>query len=317
MADHGLVLGGALVLDALMGDPPWLWRRLPHPVVLMGRLVGSLESRLNGAELAARRRRRRGVVMLAVVMLAAVLIGMLVHRLLPANALGAGLEMLIVAVFLAQRSLYEHVRAVAREFDGGIAAARQAVARIVGRDPAALDRDAICRAALESLAENFADGVVAPVFWYLVAGLPGLLACKALNTADSMVGYRNVRYMDFGYASARLDDLANWLPARLAGGLLVLAAFATGRNGAAAWRAMLADAGKHRSPNAGWPEAAMAGALGLALAGPRPYDGAVVEDHWMHAAGRKSAGPEDIAAGLRLFAAACALQLAALAPLWF
>ncbi len=317
MAEHGLVLGGALVLDALIGDPPWLWRRLPHPVVLAGHLIGILEARLNRTEAGAAGRRRRGLLMLAMVLMVAVLAGVLVGRLLPANAFGAGLEALIVAVFLAQRSLYEHVRAVARGIGDGIGAARQAVARIVGRDPQKLDKAAICRAALESLAENYADGVVAPAFWYLLGGLPGLFAYKAINTADSMVGYRDDRHEDFGRASARLDDLANWLPARLAGGLLVLAALVTGADGKAAWQAMRADARKHRSPNAGWPEAAMAGALGLALAGPRPYGGTVVDDHWMNAGGQKTAGVKDIAAGLRLYVAACTVQLAVLAPLWF
>jgi adenosylcobinamide-phosphate synthase len=187
-------------------------------------------------------------------------------------------------------------------------AAREAVSMIVGRDPEALDEAGVCRAAIETTAENFSDGVVAPAFWYLVAGLPGIAVYKAVNTADSMIGHRTSRHAAFGWAAARLDDLLNLIPARLAGLLIVTAAVLTGANARGAWSAMRRDARHHRSPNAGWPEAAMAGALGVALAGPRRYGGGPVEDAWMNAGGRTDARPEDIGAALRLFAAACAVQ---------
>jgi adenosylcobinamide-phosphate synthase len=180
-----------------------------------------------------------------------------------------------------------------------------AVSRIVGRDPEALDEAGVCRAAIESTAENFSDGIVAPAFWYLIAGLPGILAYKAVNTADSMIGHRSDRYRAFGWAAARLDDLLNYIPARISGALLTAAAPAVGGSAKGALNAMLRDARKHRSANAGWPEAAMAGALGLALAGPRIYASGRVEDAWMNASGRPNAKPSDIASALRLLVATC------------
>jgi adenosylcobinamide-phosphate synthase len=205
------------------------------------------------------------------------------------------LEIVIAAIFLAQRSLHDHVAAVAAACElEGLEGGRRAVSMIVGRDPQSLDLAGVCRAAIESDAENYSDGVFAPAVWFALLGLPGILVYKAVNTADSMIGHRTARHEAFGWASARLDDLLNLVPARLCGALLTLAApFGGGRVGAA-WRAMLRDAPKHRSPNAGWPEAAMAGGLGLALAGPRQYHGTVVPDSWMGDGGRAEATPRDI-----------------------
>jgi adenosylcobinamide-phosphate synthase len=216
----------------------------------------------------------------------------------------------LISAFLAQNSLYRHVAAVARGLASeGLPGGRRAVAHIVGRDPESLDEPAVCRAALESLAENFSDGVTAPLFWALLLGLPGILTYKAVNTADSMLGHRTLRHLAFGWASARLDDLLNLVPARLAGLVLGMAALvlpdaSPGR----AFSAMRRDAPLHRSPNAGWPEAAMAGALGLALAGPRRYGGAIVEDNWMNAGGRREASAADIQRGLALYVLACIIQ---------
>ena len=214
---------------------------------------------------------------------------------------------------LAQRGLYEHAAAVAAGLREGLAQGRAAVARIVGRDPEQLDGPAVARAAIESTAENFADGVAAPVFWGAVLGLPGMLAYKAVNTADSMIGHRSSRYMDFGRFAARLDDVASWLPARLAA-LLILAAasFSPGTTPAAGWRAMGRDAALHRSVNAGWPEAAMAGSLGLRLAGPRRYGGQPVEDAWM-GDGTPLATPADIRRALKILVRACVLTAGLLA----
>jgi len=204
---------------------------------------------------------------------------------------------------IAGRSLRDHVTAVADGLEkGGIEEGRGAVAKIVGRDTRSLDEAAVSRAAIESLAENYSDGVVAPVFWGLIFGLPGVLAYKALNTADSMIGHRSPRYLHFGKIAARLDDIANFFPARLSGAVFCVSAFALqGGKPSEGWSAMWRDAPHHRSPNAGWPEAAMAGALGLALAGPRQYGGAIIQDHWMGAGGRVSATPKDIKRALQLF----------------
>src|SRR5690606_18295412 len=199
-------------------------------------------------------------------------LGLVLQVLLSYSIPGKFAELLIVTVLLAQRSLYEHVAGVKQAFDhGGLPAARRAVSSIVGRDPEALDEAGVCRAAIETTAENFSDGIVAPAFWYLTAGLPGILACKAVNTADSMIGHRSDRYLAFGWAAARFDDLLNYIPARLSGVLLAISAPTVGGSTKGALKAMLRDASKHKSVNAGWPEAAVAGALGLALAGPRVY----------------------------------------------
>jgi adenosylcobinamide-phosphate synthase len=225
--------------------------------------------------------------------------------------LGWALEALLVAVLLAQRSLYDHVAAVRdglerRGLDGG----REAVSHIVGRDPQSLDEYGVARAAIESLVENFSDGVVAPALFYALFGLPGIFVYKTANTLDSMIGHKTPRYLQFGWAAARLDDLLNLVPARLSGVLLAAAALATPRAQALpALRIMLRDASKHRSPNAGWPEAAAAGALDLTLAGPRRYNGRVVNDPWL-GDGRARATTADINRALRLYMTACLLQWA-------
>jgi adenosylcobinamide-phosphate synthase len=301
------LLLAALALDAAVGDPDWLWRRLPHPAVLMGRLVGRLDGRLNRE--ADRPARRRLLGAAAVLLLLAIAGGLGAGLAAAADALAWGwaLEAAAVAVLLAQRSLFEHVGRVAHGLARSLEEGRRAVATIVGRDPRTLDQAGVARAAVESAAENYSDGVVAPAFWYLALGLPGILAYKALNTADSMIGHRTAQHAAFGWAAARLDDLANLIPARLTALLVAVAAVATHRRDggprrafAAAWR----DAGRHRSPNAGWPEAAAAGALGLALAGPRTYDGRRVDDPYMNPDGDPAAGPDDIRAAIRLMAGA-------------
>jgi adenosylcobinamide-phosphate synthase len=223
---------------------------------------------------------------------------------------------LIASTLIAQRSLYQHVVRVRTAFaDGGLAEARRAVSMIVGRDPDQLDEAGVCRAAIESCAENFSDGVVAPVFWLALLGLPGLIAYKAINTADSMIGHLSPRYASFGWAAARLDDLVNLIPARLSGLLVAAVAPVAGGATATALKMMWRDAAKHRSPNAGWPESATAGALGLALAGPRRYGERVVDDAFLNAGARKEATAGDIGRALDLLNAACLLQAAVYAAL--
>jgi adenosylcobinamide-phosphate synthase len=286
MSQAGLLLA-ALLLDAALGEPRWLWSRLPHPAVLLGRAVAWLDRHLNrGAA-----RRLKGSLGFAGLALAALALGGAVQA-LP----GGGVpEVVLAAILLAQRSLAEHVRAVARGLRRGLAPGRAAVAMIVGRDVAALDRAGVARAAIESAAENFSDGVVAPAFGYLVGGLPGLLLYKLTNTADSMIGYRTPRHEAFGWAAARFDDALNWIPARLTAALIA-AVFASRR----AWAVVRRDARLHRSPNAGWPEAAMAGVLDVALAGPRSYGGRMRAYPFVHAAGRRDIGPAEIEAAVRV-----------------
>ncbi len=312
-----LVLFAALLLDACIGDMPGVFRRLPHPVVLVGRAIGWFDRRLNREERSERARRARGAFTVAALLVAAALAGFLLDRLCRAIALGWLVELFAVAVLVAQRGLFEHVRAVADALaDKGLHAGREAVRHIVGRDPMSLDDHGVARAGIESLAENFSDGVVAPVFWTILFGLPGLFVYKTANTLDSMIGHLSPRYRSFGWAAARLDDVLNLVPARLAGLLIAAAAMLTPQaRGGAALRIMLRDAGKHRSPNAGWPEGAIAGALGLALAGPRRYPERIVEDPWI-GDGRARATAADIYRALLIYVIACALQGAAILALW-
>ncbi len=309
-----LVLAAALVLDALFGEMALLLRNALHPVVAIGRVVGWLDRKLNRPERGERARLWRGVFTAAAVAILAGGFGWLVVILARGLPGGWLVEALLVAILLAQRSLYEHVAAVARALRrDGLAGGRAAIRHLVSRDPASLDEPGIARAALESLAENFADAVVAPLFWYAVAGLPGICAYKAINTADSMIGYRSNKYRAFGRAAARLDDAASWIPARLAALATVIAATLTGNDARRALRVIRRDAPTHASPNAGWPEAAFAGALGLALGGPRTYPGQGTREHWIGGDGKRKYGPAGIARGLRLYLAACVVNAAAAA----
>jgi len=275
----------ALLLDAALGEPRWLWNRLPHPAVLMGRLVGWLDQRLNrGAQ-----RRLAGVFALIVLVAVALLAGFFIAAL----PFGPVIEIIVAAMILAQRSLADHVAAVADALRLSLVDGRRAVAKIVGRDTSDMDAPAVARGAIESAAENLSDGVIAPAFWFLIGGLPAMLAYKIVNTADSMIGYRTPRHQAFGWAAARFDDLLNWVPARLTAALIALA---HARPDAA--RIIRRDAALHRSPNAGWPEAAMAVVLNIALSGPRTYDGEARDFPFVHPEGRPPLAP-DIDAAVR------------------
>lgn len=312
-ASAAAVMLVAILADALTGEPEALYRRVPHPVALLGRLVLALEGTLRRVGDRRWRQTAGGVVLVVVVAGAAASIGWGVERAASAVPGGWVVAGVVASCLLAQRSLVQHVAAVAAGLRRSLADGRAAVRRIVGRDPERLDEAAVGRAAVESLAENLSDGVIAPVLWGLLLGLPGLCAYKAVNTLDSMVGHRDDRYRHFGWASARLDDLVNVPASRLTALLLVLAAVG-GASPRGAIRAVRCCARRHRSPNAGWPEAAMAGALGLRLAGPRSYGGHLVDDAWM-GDGRAEVGPEDIERGIRLAWRAWAIMVAALAGL--
>jgi len=301
------VLAAALLLDALIGDPRWLWSALPHPVALFGAAIGWADRRLNLRDAATRR--MRGTLLLIALVTVAAAIGAFFAWLSAVTVWGWMIEALIAFSLIAQRDLHEHVSRVARALTTeGLAGGRREVAMIVGRDPEALDEGGVCRAAIESLAENFADGVVAPVFWYLVAGLPGLIIYKAVNTADSMIGHKTDHYLAFGWASARFDDLLNFVPSRLSGLFFIIASVALpGGDPREAAVAMWRDARQHKSPSAGWPEAALAGGLGIALAGPRRYHGEMVRDAWMGRNGRARCTPADIRRSLHLYVYACVL----------
>ena len=302
-----LILLIALALDAVCGDPRWL----PHPVRLMGGLTALLDRTLNRERCGESGRLIGGTAALLLVVGANAAAGWAIAEQAAALRWGWLAELALVTVLLAQRSMADHMVRVAQALDAGADPARAAVRHIVGRDVRALDGHGIARAAIESCAENYSDGVVAPAFWYLLLGLPGLLAYKAINTMDSMIGHRSPRYLAFGRAAARLDDAVNLVPARIAGGLIALAALVVpGAGPRRAWRTMVRDAPRHSSPNAGWPEAAMAGALGLALLGPRQYEGEAAADTAWLGDGRREATADDLRRTVRVFAAACALVAA-------
>jgi adenosylcobinamide-phosphate synthase len=306
----------ALAFDALIGDPEWLWRRVGHPVTLIGALIDRLDRKFNREDQTPEQRRSEGINSTAILVVIAATVGVLIQVVVQSLPAGNIILALIASIFIAQRSLYQHVAGVRAAFaEGGLPAAREAVAMIVGRDPAQLDEAGVCRAAIESCAENFSDGVVAPVFWLALLGLPGLIAYKAINTADSMIGHRTERYEAFGWAAARLDDLVNLVPARLSALLLACAAPVAGGSIATSWRIVRRDASHHRSPNAGWPESAMAGALGLPLAGPRRYAQHTVDDPFLNAEATSEARPDDIGRALDLYVAACVIEAAIYAAL--
>jgi adenosylcobinamide-phosphate synthase len=305
----------ALSLEAAFGYPQAVLRSVGHPVIWMGALIDLLDRRLNKERDDVVQRRRKGTLALVILLTIIVAITAFITSVAGNGFAGLIILSILAASLPAQRSLGTHIRAVAEALDLNLDAGREAVAHVVGRDVAALDRAGIARAAIESLAENFCDGVVAPVFWTALFGLPGGAAYKAVNTADSMIGHRTPRHEAFGSAAARLDDLVNWPASRVAAGLIIAAAYITrGADPNAARHAVMRDAKNHVSPNAGWPEAAMAGALGLRLGGRRIYDGVLVEDALM-GNGRREANVSDIRRALSLYRRALVLQWIVLAGL--
>jgi len=299
----------ALLIETFVGYPAALQNLIGHPVQWIGSLITYLDEGLNDGEAAASQNRTNGVIAVVFILAASILPAVIVTYLLAKLHFGWVINIALATSLLAQKSLTEHVSDVANALSQGLDDARQTVAQIVGRDPTQLDKGGIAKAALESLAENTSDGVVAPFLFYAVAGLPGLVAYKAINTADSMIGHKSEKYLNFGWAAARVDDLLNLIPARVTGLLFIAAARANNKTAMlGAWSAMWRDAPKQASPNAGWPEAAMAGALGFSFGGPRSYDGTLVDLPTM-GNGNQPKDEMDIAAGLTLQRNAMALLL--------
>ena len=275
----------AMLLDALFGEPRFLWDRLPHPAVLMGRLVAFLDRTLNTGN----DRKSKGVLALAILCFSATVLGSVLSQ------FGWVIEIIIAAILLAQKSLVDHVKAVATGLRISIAQGRFAVSMIVSRDTKDMTESQIARSAIESAAENFSDGVIAPAFWFLIGGLPAMLIYKFVNTADSMIGYKTKKYLEFGWASARFDDVLNWVPARIS--MLLIVAFAKQPINL---KAIISEAKQHKSPNAGWPEAAMARAIDVALAGPRSYDGKLQQLPWVNGTGRQNITANDVDSATRI-----------------
>jgi adenosylcobinamide-phosphate synthase len=305
----------AMLIELCVGYPNWLTRAIGHPVIWIGGLIARCDRHLN-REMAPMLRRCVGALVLAVMLGVIGAIAVVAQSQLLRLPYGLIAVAVLASTMIAQRSLHRYVANVASALNkDGLDAGRSAVSHIVGRDTAELDRAGVTRAAIESLAENFSDAVVAPVFWLVVAGLPGVALYKAINTADSMIGHRTPRHGDFGWAAARLDDLVNLPASRLAALLLIAAAvLRKGASASRAWRTVARDAARHRSPNAGYPEAAMAGALDLSLAGPRVYSGVRIEDAFM-GDGRRDLDPKDIDRALALYRTADAILVALVAAL--
>lgn len=310
MTGAAIMLVG-LAIEAVVGWPDALFRAIGHPVTWLGNLIRQLDEWMNLENVDDRQRRIAGALAALAVIAFSAEAAYIVTWLLPGGWTGVLITGILAWPFLAARSLADHVRAVAEPLaNGDLAGARRAVARIVGRDPERLDEPGVARAALESLAENASDGIVAPVFWGAIFGLPGIVGYKAVNTLDSMIGHRTPRHEAFGWAAALIDDAANLIPARLTG---LLFAALSGRF-REAFALMLRDARHHRSPNAGWPEAAMAAALGIRLSGPRAYGDRFAEEPWVNG-GAPDPAPGDLWRGLRLYRRAMAALAALLVPL--
>ena len=271
----------ALILDAFLGEPVWIWSKIPHPTVLMGRIIKWCELKYNNGI----NRKNKGILFIAFMVIFLAIFGYLIER-LPFSAIW---KILIVAILLSHKSLTEHVTAVSLGLQKNLSQGRTAVAMIVGRDTANLAETDIARSAIESAAENFSDGIIAPLFWFLIGGLPGILIYKFVNTSDSMIGYKNIQYNQFGWAAARLDDLLNWIPARLSGLLICIV-----HQNNSAFNIMWRDAKLHRSPNAGWPESAMAGVLDVSISGPRSYEGVIKNYPFVNVDGKKKLTAVDI-----------------------
>lgn len=271
----------ALILDAFLGEPVWIWSKIPHPTVLMGKIIKWCELKYNNGI----NRKNKGILFIVFIVIFLAIFGYLIER-LPFSAIW---NILIVAILLSHKSLTEHVTAVSLGLQKNLSQGRTAVAMIVGRDTANLAETDIARSAIESAAENFSDGIIAPLFWFLIGGLPGILIYKFVNTSDSMIGYKNIQYNQFGWAAARLDDLLNWIPARLSGLLICIV-----HQNNSALNIMWRDARLHRSPNAGWPESAMAGVLDVSISGPRSYEGVIKNYPFVNVDGKKKLTAVDI-----------------------
>ena len=313
----------AIVLDALLGEPDWVWRKVPHPVVWFGNAIGWFDRRFNKPnEQSPFAGRSIGlVIILFLAGSGGAMAWILQDALISLGWAGFALLAILSSVLIAQKSLYDHVLAVQKPLAANdIESARYAVSMIVGRETDRLEQDGVARAAIESLAENFSDGIVAPIFWFVLFGFPGLVVYKIVNTADSMIGHKNERYMWFGWASARLDDLLNLAPARLTMLLLLLSPFKTSAgqqssSTSAVWKAIIKDAPKHRSPNAGWPESATAGRLGIALSGPRYYGAELVDEPFVNDGGKVDIGATEISDALKLYRSSLIVQFLAIAAI--
>lgn len=311
------LLIAAIILDVALGDPAWLFGYIAHPVVYIGRIISFFDKTFNNWELGKTSLIMRGYLILVILFVLGIVIGVLIELLVNLSVFLLPLKIFTIAIFLAIRSLYSHVKDVYFALNEGLVEAKAAVAKIVGRDVTNMTEISITRAAIESLAENMSDGVVAPIFWYLVGGLPGLIAYKCINTADSMIGHKSFKYVHFGRAVALCDDILNYIPARITAGLFLIMGFLGGGTAKlkSMWKTLRQDAMQHASPNAGWPETAMASMMDIALGGPRIYGDETLDGVWLNEAGRDILHRADIKQALKLYVMALFLMVVILIPL--
>ena len=305
----------AILIDSAIGDPDWLWKWMGHPVALFAKFVLFFD-KVRGTALSSNANKILGIFVIATLTLASVFVGIILVNLLQNSWWGILMSAVIASFFLAQKSLYNHVQEVKKALNNNdLELSRAKVSKIVGRDPKQLDESGVARATIESTAENLSDGIVAPVFWCILFGLPGLLAYKAINTADSTIGYKNDKFKNFGWATARLDDFVNFIPARLTALMIALSAPFVNGSIKTALSIMINDAHQHNSPNAGWPEASMAGVLGITLAGPRTYSTHTEKGNWINKTGRNIVSSVDVQKSQVILVAVCALQVFVLATI--
>lgn len=308
--DPAAILLFVFLADAVMGDPAALYKRIPHPVVVIGNFISWFETRLNSEGKSNGSRFVLGAVTSLATLAVFCCLALLIEIFAKAIPMGWVIIILLSSSLVAYKGLFQAVNAVKNGLHVSLEEGRAAVSHIVGRDPETLDKAGIARAGVESLAENFLDGTVAPLFWFLILGFPGLVLYKSINTLDSMIGHRNDRFEYFGKFAARLDDVVNYIPARITGLLIVISAVIVPKASAGnALRCMISDASKHNSVNAGWPEAAMAGAINMSLAGPRQYGGVMNDSPWMNERGRKDVGADDMQKALSIYLAAGAVLI--------
>lgn len=313
------ILIAAMVLDIAMGDPAWLFKYVAHPIVYVGRMIDFFDKSFNQWRLGKNPLIFRGYAVMITLFIFGLLIGWGLEFIIGLSIFLVPIKIFIIAIFLAIRSLYTHVKDVYHALNEGLNEGKAAVAKIVGRDVTKMTEISITRAAIESLAENMSDGVIAPIFWYLVGGLPGLIAYKFINTADSMIGHKSFQYIHFGRAVALCDDILNYVPARITAGLFLIMGFLGGgfAKTKAIWKCLWQDAVRHVSPNAGWPEASMAAMMNIALGGPRIYGNEKVEGIWLNQDGREILHRADIKQALNFYVMALMLLLALLLPFTF
>ena len=305
-----IVIFIAVIVDAIWGDDHWIWRKFKHPVALVGRFINFLDVEFNRNEFSESSRTFNGFIVIIMSIIIIWFLSSIIEGLLFGNIIGNLILGLIISILLAGKSLFVHVKDIYDDFmRDDLDNAKINLSKIVSRKVDEYDESAITRGAIESLSENLSDGYVAPLFWLLIAGLPGIFIYKFINTADSMIAYKNDKYHNFGKCTAYLDDILNFIPARLSSLLQVFASFVLKENWQQALLCIKQDASKSPSPNSGWPESAMAGALDISLGGDNFYDGELIKSDWINGSGEKIISFDFITRALWIYSTSIVIYL--------